>query len=343
MMFRPAAAGAAALSALALAPRAMAQAPVEAFYKSKPIEMLIGYPPGGSNDVYARILAQHLGRHIPGAPGFIVHNLPGAGSFLAANQVFSASPKDGSVIAIGAPTLAIDEKLGTPGARYKTAQLNWIGRISPLVNMVMTWHTSPVKTIADAQTTQATLAGTGAGSTASIYPTVLNNIIGTKYKLVMGYRGSNEAMLAMERGETEGHSTSWEALKAAHPEWIRDKKISIAVQFSLTRHPEMPDVPAAVELARNPGEKSLLEAVMAASAVGTAFFTTPGAPPERVEALRQAFDKTMADPAFRADLEKVRISLDPMKGADLQKLVMQVADLPAELTEKLRLIYTDKQ
>ena len=322
---------------------ALAQATVEQFYKSKQIEMFIGYPPGGSNDVYARVLAQHIGKHIPGAPNIVVHNMPGAGSFLAANQVFAISPKDGSVLAIGSPTLAIDEKLGTQGVRFKTSQFNWIGRINSLINMVMTWQNVPVRTIDDAFKRTTTLAGTGAGSTASIYPTVLNNVIGTKFKLIMGYRGSNEAMVAMERGETEGHSTSWEALKSAHPDWIIGKKVNVFVQFGLKRHPEMPDAPTAVELGRTPEEKRLLEAVMAASEIGTAFFTTPGAPPERVEALRRGFDKTMADPAFKADLDKVRVGIGPMKGEDLQKLVAQVADLPADLTEKLKLVYNDKQ
>ncbi len=328
---------------LALAPGALAQQSVEAFYKSKTIDMFIGYPPGGSNDVYARVLAQHLGKHVPGNPNIVVHNMPGAGSFLAANQVFAVSPKDGTVICIGAPTLAIDEKLGTQGVRYKTAQFNWIGRISPLVNIVMTWHTSPVKTIEDAQKREVTMAGTGAGSTVSIYPTVLNNVIGTKYRLVMGYRGSNEAMLAMERGETEGHSTSWEAVKTAHPEWISENKVSIPVQFALTRNPELASVPTAVELGRTEEEKRILEAVMAASEVGTAFFTTPGAPADRVAALRAAFDATMEDAAFKADLDKVRVGIGPMKGVDLQKLVTKVADLPADLTAKLKLVYTDKQ
>lgn len=332
------------IALLVLAPSlAHAQASVEAFYKSKNIDLIIGYPPGGSNDVYARILAQHLGKHVPGNPSVVAHNMPGAGSFLAANQVHAVSPKDGSVVAIGAPTLAIDEKLQTQGARYKTAELNWLGRVSPLVNMVMTWHTTPVKSVADAQKRETTLAGTGAGSTVSIYPTVLNNVIGTKFKLVMGYRGSNEAMIAMERGETEGHSTSWEALKTAHPDWIAEKKVTVFVQFALTRHPELKDVPTAVEFARNDEEKRILEAVMAASEVGTAFFTTPGAPAERVEALRRAFDKTMDDPAFKADLQRARIGIGPMKGEDLQKLVSRVSDLSPELTAKLKLVYTDKQ
>ena len=169
------------------------------------------------------------------------------------------------MIGIGAPTMALDEKLGSQGVRFKTAELNWIGRIDSLVNMVFMWKTSPVKTFADAQRIESTLSGTGAGSTVSIYPTVMNNVFGTKFKLIMGYRGSNEAMLAVERGEVEGHSTSWTALKVAHPDWIRDKNVAILVQFSLKRHAELPDVPTAVDLARNDEERAILAAIMNAS------------------------------------------------------------------------------
>jgi tripartite-type tricarboxylate transporter receptor subunit TctC len=230
--------------------RAWAQTP-EQFYAGKNIDFVIGYPPGGSNDTLGRLVARHIGKHIPGKPNIIAKNMPGAGSFLAVNTVFNVSPKDGSVIGIGAPTMPLDERLGTQGVRFKTAELNWIGRTDSLINMVFMWKTSPVKTIADALKMESTLSGTGVGSTVSIYPTALNNVIGTRFKLVMGYKGSNEAMLAVERGEVEGHSTSWTALKVAHPDWVRDKTVSILVQFSLTRHPELPDVPTAVDLARN--------------------------------------------------------------------------------------------
>jgi tripartite-type tricarboxylate transporter receptor subunit TctC len=316
-----------------------AQAQATDFYKGKTIELIIGYPPGGSNDVYARLVAQHMGKHIAGTPNIVARNMPGAGSFVAANQVFNLSPKDGTVLALGAPTLALDEKLGTQGVRYKTAQLNWIGRASPLVNIVMIWKTVAVKTVADAQKTEVTLAGTGAGSTVSIYPSVMNNVLGTKYKLIMGYRGSNEAMLAMERGETEGHSTAWEALKTAHPDWVEHKDVAIPVQFSLNRISELPDVPTALEFAKTDEQKRILEAILAASEVGTAFFTSPGVPPERVELLRRAFDATVIDPEFIADAKKVRVSVDPLKGEDLQKLILKVSDLPPDLTEKVRTAY----
>ena len=173
------------------------------------------------------------------------------------NTIFNVSPKDGTVVGIGAPTIPLDEKLGTQGARFKTAELNWIGRVDALVNIVFLWKTSPVKTFADAQKLESTLSGTGVGSTVSIYPTVMNNVLGTKFKLVMGYKGSNEAMLAVERGEVEGHSTSWTALKIAHPDWLRDASVAILVQFALKRHAELPGVPTAVELARNEEERAI--------------------------------------------------------------------------------------
>ena len=309
------------------------------FYKGKSIDMIIGYPPGGSNDVYARLVAQHMGKHIPGNPNIVTRNMPGAGSFLAANHVFTQANKDGTVLALGAPTLALDEKLGTAGVRYKTSELNWVGRASPLVNIVMIWKTVAVKTVADAQKTEVSLAGTGAGSTVSIYPSVMNNVLGTKYKLIMGYRGSNEAMLAMERGETEGHSTAWEALKTAHPDWVEHKDVSIPVQFALKRISELPDVPTALEFAKTDEQKRILEAILAASEVGTAFFTAPGVPADRIELLRRAFDATVVDPEFIADAKKVRVSVDPLKGEDLQKLIAKVSDLPPDLTEKVRTAY----
>jgi tripartite-type tricarboxylate transporter receptor subunit TctC len=315
-----------------------AQTP-EQFYKGKMLDLEIGYPTGGSNDAYGRLIANHLGKHIPGLPNIVPRNVPGAGSFLAVNRVFSTLPKDGTVIGLGAPTLALDEKLGSQGVRFKTAELNWLGRVDSLINIVMMWKTSPVKTIADAQKIESTLSGTGAGSTVSIYPTVLNNVIGTKFKLVMGYRGSNEAMLAMERGEVEGHSTAWSAVKVAKPDWLRDKTVTLIVQFALKRHPELPDIPTAVELARNDGERQVLAAIMNASEVGTAFFTSPGVPPDRLAALRRAFDETVKDPDLLAEAEKIRLGVSPMTGEELQKLVAQVSSLSPALLDRVRAVY----
>jgi tripartite-type tricarboxylate transporter receptor subunit TctC len=318
---------------------ASAQTP-EQFYTGKTIDFVIGYPPGGSNDTLGRLLARHLSKYIPGNPTLVPKNQPGAGSFLAVNTIFNVSPKDGTVIGIGAPTIPLDEKLGTHGVRFKTAELNWIGRLDSLVNVVFMWKTSPVKTFADAQKFQATLSGTGVGSTVSIYPTVMNNVFGTKFKLVMGYKGSSEAMLAVERGEVEGHSTSWTALKVAHPDWLRDRSVTILVQFALKRHGELPDVPTAVDLARTDGERAILGAIMNATEVGTAFFTTPGVPADRLTALRRAFDATMTDAELLADAQKIHVGVSPMPGEELQALVAEVSNLSPALLNKVRAAYT---
>src|SRR5436305_2089541 len=312
---------------------------VEQFYKGKSIELAIGYPPAGSNDVYARLLARHLGKHIPGNPTIVPQNRPGAGSFLTLAYVYGVAPKDGSVIGIGAPTAPLDEKLGTQGVRFKTAELNWIGRIDSLINIVFTWHTSPVKTVDDAFKTEAKLSGTGVGSTVSIYPTVMNQVLGTKFKLIMGYKGSNDAQLAVERGEVEGHSTSWTAVKVAHQDWRPDKKINILVQFSIKKHPELRDVPTVVELARNDEERQVLSAVVNAAEIGTAFFTSPGVPKDRVETLRRAFDATMKDPDFLAEAAKTQLSVGPLTGEELQKLVAEVAAIKPDILEKVRAAY----
>jgi tripartite-type tricarboxylate transporter receptor subunit TctC len=317
---------------------AWAQSPAD-FYKGRNFEIVIGYAPGGSNDTYSRMLAQHIGRHIPGNPNVIARNMPGAGSFLAVNHMYAAAPKDGTSIALGAPTMALDEKLGNPGVRFKTAELNWVGRIGPLVNIAFTWRTSPVKTLEQARQREATLSGTGAGSTASVYPLVLNNVLGTKFKLVMGYRGSNEAMLAVERGEVEGHSTAFEAVRAAKPMWLTDGSINILAQFGLKRLPDLPNVPTAIEMAPTPEAAEVLTAIMSASEIGTSFFTTPGAPADRVTALRRAFDATMADPGFTGDLAKMRMDMGPMRGEDLQKLVVDFSNMSPQLLDRVRAVY----
>jgi tripartite-type tricarboxylate transporter receptor subunit TctC len=325
-------------AAVAAGGHASAQTP-EQFYRGKSIDLVIGYPPAGSNDVYARLVARHLGKHIPGNPHIIPRNMPGAGSFLALANVYNIAPKDGTVIGIGAPTSPLDEKLGTQGVRFKTAELNWIGRVDSLINMVFTWHTSPVKTFADAQRIESKLSGTGVGSTVSVYPIVTNNVLGTKFKLIMGYKGSNEAQLAVERGEVEGHSTSWTAVKVAHPDWLPTNKITIIVQYALKRHPELPDVPTVVELARNDEERQILRAVMNATEIGTAFFTAPGVPAERVTTLRRGFDAMMKDPELIAEAQRTKLTLGPITGEELQKLVSEVSNLSPELLEKVRAAY----
>lgn len=312
---------------------------VEQFYAGKTMELIVGYPPGGSNDVYGRAVAHHLGRHIPGSPNIVFRNMPGAGSILAANHIYNVAPKDGTVLGLLAATNTIDEKLGAVGVKFETTKFTWIGRVASSVNITAMWHTSNIKTIADAMTTESTLGATGSGSTVYVYPNVLNRVVGTKFKMVMGYGGSSEAMLAMERGEVDGHSTSLEAYKSAHPTWLRDKKVNVVVQYALKRHPDLPDVPTCVELARSPEEAEILKAVVNATEIGKAILTTPGVPADRKEALRKAFMEMTVDPEFIAELEKMRVELTPMSGGDLEKLVTEVGNISPSVLDKIKAVY----
>jgi tripartite-type tricarboxylate transporter receptor subunit TctC len=323
-----------AAAILTITAAASAQTP-EQFYQGKTLDVIIGFGAGGGNDAYGRLLANHIGRHIPGKPTAIAKNMPGAGSFLAVNNVYNVAPRDGTVIALGAPTMALDERIGSQGVRFKSAGLNWIGRIDSQIDVLFMAAKSPIKTVSDAQKIESTLSSTGAGSASSNYPTVLNNVVGTKFKIILGYRGSTDAMLAMERGEADGHSTAWNTFKTAKPEWISKKTVTLLVQFALNRHPELANVPTAIELARNDQERHVLRAIMSASEIGTAFFTTPGVPADRLEALRRAFDATMKDPAFLADAAKINFSVGPMSGEAIQTLVADMEKLSPALIEQI--------
>jgi tripartite-type tricarboxylate transporter receptor subunit TctC len=324
---------------LIVAPISVAAESVENFYQGKTINLVIGYPSGGAPDVYARLVTRHLGKYLPGSPSVIVRNMPGAGSILAANHIFNVAPKDGTILGLLAPTLPLEQALGSSASRYKASGFYWIGRLATNSNITFIMNTSQVKTIADAFDKVAILSATGRSSTNAIYPTVLNNVLGTKFKIVTGYEGSAPAMLAMERGEVEGHSATYDGLKNQHNDWITTKKINIVVQYSLRRNPELPDVPTAVELARTPEQASVLRAIFSASDIGKFILTTPDVPIERVTALRLAFDAMVKDPDFLSDAEKLRIELDPLPGLELQKIVEEVQGMDAQVLEKVKAIY----
>jgi len=313
--------------------------PAENFYRGKTVTMVIGYPPAGANDVYARMVARHIGKHIAGNPNVVPRNMPGAGSLIAANHIFNVAPRDGTVLGLLVPTLPLEEALGASAVRFKSAGFHWIGRLAPAPNITFIMATSPVKAIADAFNKTAVLGATGRSATNAIYPTVLNNVLGTKFKVVTGYQGSAAAMLAMERGEVEGHSATYDTLKTVHADWLAQKKVNVVVQYSLRRHPELKDVPTTVELARNPEQAQILRAVSSASEIGKFVLTTPETPADRVQALRQAFDAMVKDPDFIADAQKLRIELGPLPGAELQQIVAEVAGMAPDIIAKVKAIY----
>ena len=293
------------LAVVALLPvdRGCGSATVADFYRGKTVSLILGYPGGGSNGIYARAVARHIGRHIPGNPNVIFRTMPGAGSLVAANHLFHVAPRDGTALGFISATIPLEELLGVGGVKFRSAEFNWIGRVASGVNMTFVKDTSSLKTIQDAYKREVILGASGRSSTVFVYPAVLGAVTGAKFKMVLGYASSPEAMLAMERGEVEGHSTSLEVVRALHPTWLSEKRITVLVQYALSRHPELPDVPMSWELGRNPEDQQILKVVANATEVGKMILAPPGMPADRVQALRRAFDATMKDPEFHRGIE----------------------------------------
>ncbi|MGE5537524.1 MAG: Bug family tripartite tricarboxylate transporter substrate binding protein [Gemmatimonas sp.] len=309
---------------------------VEQFYKGKTVNLYIGYAPGGGYDFFGRLVARHLGRHIPGQPNVVPQNMPGAGSLRAANFVYNVAPKDGTALGIVTQTVALEDAFGTPGVQYKATAFNWIGRATSNVDMMLTWHTSKVKTFEDALKYETPVAGTGPGSPAEFMPKVLNKVLGTKFKVITGYPGSNEGMLAMEKGEVEGATTSWNTIKTSKQDWLQNKQISLIVQYTPYRHKELPNVPDMVELGKTDEQKQILGLYASGAVIGRSIFTSPGVPAERVKALRDAFTAMTKDPVFLADIEQTKAEFDPMTGEELQKTIEDATKISPAVREKAR-------
>ena len=331
--------GVALAAFIALLPSGAAAQSAADFYRGKTVSVILGYPGGGSNGVYARVFARHIGKHIPGNPTVVFRSMPGAGSLIAANHLFHVAPKDGTAMGLISSTIALEELLAPGNVKFKSAQFNWIGRAAPGVNITFVKNTSPAKTIQDVFKREVILGATGRSSTIAVYPSVLNSVIGTRFKLVMGYAGSAQAMLAMERGEVEGHTTSIEGVRTLHPDWLSDRKVTILVQYALRRHPELRDVPMSWELGRNAEEKQILKLVANAAEIGKMILAPPGVPAERITTLRRAFDATMKDPDYAAELAASRVELGPMVGEELQKLVGDLGVVPSAIIDKVKALY----
>lgn len=308
----------------------------ERTFEGKTINLMVGYPPGTGNDIYARLLARHIGRHIPGQPKVVPQNMPGAGSYNAANYLYNAAPKDGTVLGFISQTAATEELLGSQAVQFRTAKFGWIGRISSYNLVSLSWHTSKVKSIADAQKTEASIGASGVGSSLYIYPNVLNKVTGARFKIVSGYQGSAQAFLAMERGEIEAVSTGWFTIKSTKKAWLEGNKINILVQYMVGRHPDLPNVPSIVELARTAEERQLLLLFANEGEVGKAIFAPPGLPASTLTLLRRAFDAMTKDREFVADADKLQAELDAMPGEELQKLIEGVAETPPAVVARAK-------
>ncbi|HTI88537.1 MAG TPA: hypothetical protein VL966_18200 [Alphaproteobacteria bacterium] len=321
---------------LGSAPAARADA-VEDFYRGKRINLIIGYGTGGGYDQYARVLARFYGDHVPGNPVLVPQNMPGAGSRKAANWLYNVAPKDGTALATLGQNTPTDQALGAEGIQFDVRKFAWIGNMVVVNNTLATWHTSGVKTIADARAKPIPVGASGAASPSVLYPQVSNNLLGTKFKIISGYPGGGDINIALERGEVLGRgSNSWASWKSTKPEWVRDHLINILFQVGPKREADLPDVPLWAELAQNDEQKRVLEVLSGDVAVGRPIIAPPSLPADRVKALRAAFDATMNDPKFRAEAAKQRMDISPLGGEELQEIVAKIVDVPPRVVAMVR-------
>jgi tripartite-type tricarboxylate transporter receptor subunit TctC len=323
------------IAALLIAAQAHAQAPAD-FYKGRTVDLYVGYSVGGGYDLYARVLARHIGSHIPGNPTIVVKNMEGAGSLRLANWLYRVAPKDGSVFATIGRGTGFDPLLGVPAAQFDAPKFTWIGSGNHEVSVCVAYEgNSGITTFADLHTKEMTVGGTGASSDTDQFPRVLNGVLGTKMKVVSGYPGGNDIVLAMERGEVQGRcGWSWSSVKSTHGAMVAANKLHVLLQLALHTHPELPGVPVVVDLASNDEERQILRLIFARQVMGRPFLAPPGIPADRAAALRAAFMDTMTDPAFLAEAEKAQLEVNPVAGEDLQKLVAEIYGAPPEVAKK---------
>jgi tripartite-type tricarboxylate transporter receptor subunit TctC len=302
----------------------------ENFYRGRQIEILVGNAAGGGYDLYSRVLARHLGQHVPGNPAIVVKNVPGAGGLKLANDLFATSPRDGSSFGIFDRGVVIEPLLDNQGARFDATKYSAIGSIGKQIATCAAWYQAPVTTIRQALTTELIIGGTGPSATTT-YPTLLNAVIKTKFKIVSGYEGSGDVMLAIERGEVQGVCLSWPTLKSIKSEWVRDKKLVPLVQISLKSDPELAGVPLVQDVAKSSEARDMLQFFFAPNEFGRPYLGPPGIPAERLDALRRGFDATMRDPEFLADAEKSQMDVDPMTGEDMAALLQQIYAAPKDV------------
>ncbi|SDG27661.1 Bug family tripartite tricarboxylate transporter substrate binding protein [Pelagibacterium luteolum] len=311
----------------------MAQGSVEEFYAGKTIDMIIGYSPGGGYDQYARLVARHLGNYIPGNPEIVPRNMPGASSRLAAGYIYNVAPQDGTVLGTADQSLAVAQAMGDEALELDASGFGYIGSPAMENNVLITWHESGVETVDDAKETAIPIGATG-GSTSSQYPTIMNELLGTRFEIITGYPGGNDINFAMESGEVSGRgSVNWASVKPLG--WYEEGLINVLVQIGLQSEADLTDVPLLYELTENEEDEQLLRLLSAPTAIGRPIFTTPNVPEERLQALRDAFDEMVADPAFIEAAANEGLGVIPVSGEQLQATVDEILATSPEVAARL--------
>jgi tripartite-type tricarboxylate transporter receptor subunit TctC len=308
---------------------------VEDFYRGKTVNVVIGYSVGGGYDLYGRLLARHMGRHIPGRPNLVPQNLTGAGSLRAAQYLYSVAPKDGTVFGTFGRTIATTPLLTPGSAQFDGTRFTWIGSVTNEVSICATWHTSRVKVWKDILENEITMGGLGPGADPDVHAILYKNVFGAKVRLVTGYPGTTDAVLAMERGEVDGLcGLSWSTLTSRHAREMNEKKINLVIQAALKKQPELPDVPLATELTNDPEKLQILKLFIATQEMARPFTAPPDVPAGRKAALITAFDRTMQDPEFLAEAAKLSLDVNPLGAKGIDEIMTELYATPKPVLEK---------
>jgi tripartite-type tricarboxylate transporter receptor subunit TctC len=306
-------------------------------YKGKTVTIVVGSTAGGGYDLAARILARHFGDHLPGRPSIVVQNMPGGGSINAANYVYSIAPQDGTVVGAVQRPVPFSILFDQPGVRFDASKFQYLGSTTSEVGVTVAWHTAPQRTAADLFTKPMIVGGNGTATDTELFARALNRLIGTKFRIIGGYPGQTEIQLALERGEIQGVANwSWNDIPTMHPDWLRDKKIRLLLQLGLHKIPALRRVPLVDEFAKTPDMKKTIDLMMEMKAFGRPFLVGPRVPSAYVRALRVAFDATMSDPGYVADVRRSGGSLDPATGDEMQSMLGGVYSQPKELIAATR-------
>ena len=324
---------AAAFAALVTVSGAYAQS-VEEFYKKTQLSVYVGSGAGGGFDEIARVFSVHFARHLPGQPSPIVKNMPGAGGLLNVNFMYAQAPRDGSAIAAPFNTVFMLPLFGDPAAKFDARKFTWIGSLDKQTGTCVVWHTSDIKTLEDASKREVQVGATGVNATPAIFSNMMNTLFGTRFKVISGYT-TNEMRFALERGETEGVcGLAWQTYKAVQPNWVENKLIRPIAQMGLVKNRDLPDVPLAIEMLKDPVERKVFELVVLPQEFGRPFIAPPGVPADRAAAMIKAFSETLADPAFIADAAKIRLSLDPLTGEEIMRLLDEAHAAPKDVIDR---------
>ena len=305
-------------------------------YQWKSLTIVTSTGAGGTYDLLARLVSRYMPKYLPGNPTAIVQNMPGGGNVVATNYMYNNAPKDGTVIAVINDAIPLHQVIDGRGVRFDADKFNWLGSPGDRNSVTFAWHTSDIRTIEDAMRREVVLGGTGVGSSIVIYPTAMNKVLGTKFKIVLGYRSSAEVFLAMERGEIAARSVGLTSVLAEYPDWIAEKKINFLVQLGARRDPMLPEVPLLTELAKTEEQRQILTLISAPTLLGQPYLAPPGLPADRVAVLQAAFISTMRDPAFVADAKRVSYDAVPLTGEEVARFVHQTVTTPADIVAKAR-------